>query len=473
MRATKTARPSLPRSALLLSLALLAPMSARADDWPQWLGPQRDGVWRETGILEKFPKDGPRVRWRTPLGGGYAGPAVSGGRVYVTDRVLAPGVKEPENPFAKSNTEGVERVLCLEEATGKVVWEHSYPCQYEISYSCGPRATPLVADGKVYTLGAMGDLYCLDVKTGKPVWSKNFPKDYGAKVPGWGFAAHPLLDGDRLICLVGGKDSVAVAFDKDTGKEKWQALSVPPSVEVGYCPPMIYQAGGTRQLIIWHPEAVNGLDPETGKVYWSQKFKVKANLTAPTPRLSGDKLLVTSFYDGSMVLQLSGDKPGAAVLWRSKDRGEHPEETHDLHSIIPTSVVKDGYIYGVCSYGELRCLRLEDGRRVWQDLTATSDGKHIPKGPEDQVRWANAFLVPQGERYFLFNEHGDLIIARLSPKGYEEIDRAHILEPTGKLSGGGGFGPARVVVWSHPAFANKSMIARNDKEIVCVSLAAE
>jgi outer membrane protein assembly factor BamB len=475
MRAVKVALTSLPRFAFFLALTAV-PLTAarvRADDWPQWLGPQRDGVWRETGLIAKFPQGGPKVRWRTALGGGYAGPAVAQGRVYVTDRVLAPGVKDPDDPFARSNSAGTERVRCLDEATGKLVWEHSYPCTYQISYPCGPRATPLVAGDKVYTLGAMGDLYCLDARTGKPVWSKNFPRDYGAPVPGWGFAAHPLLDGDRLICLVGGNESVVVAFDKDTGKEKWKALTVEAPSEIGYAPPMIFQAGGTRQLIVWHPEGANGLDPETGKVYWSQKFKSRSNLTIATPRLSGDKLLLTSFYSGATLLQLVADKPTATIVWQSKGRGELPEQTDNLHSIMSTPVIKDGYVYGVCSYGELRCLRLADGKRIWQDLTATSDGKNVPRERNEQVRWANAFLVPQGDRFFLFNEHGDLIIAQLTPQGYVERDRAHLLEPTGKLQGGGRFGPGRVILWSHPAFANHSVYARNDKEIVCVSLAAE
>jgi outer membrane protein assembly factor BamB len=438
------------------------PFSTRADDWPQWLGPQRDGVWREKGLLTKFPAGGPKIRWRAEVAGGYSGPAVADGRVYVTDRILNPGEKDPDNPFARTNSKGKERVRCLDAGSGKRLWEHAYDCQYKISYAYGPRATPVVHGGKVYTLGAMGDLLCLDVKDGGVVWSKNFPKDYGAPVPLWGFAAHPLLDGDQLICLVGGKDSVAVAFDKDTGKEKWRSLSLEAS-ELGYCPPMIYPIGGKRQLIIWHPEAVNGLDPETGKLLWSQPFNVKANMSIPTPRLDGDKLLVASFYNGSMLLQLDTDKPGAKVLWKSKNGGEPlPKLTDNLSSVMATPIIKDGFIYGVCSYGELRCLKEDNGSRVWMTLKATGN----VTDPDKQERWANVFLIPNGDRYFLPNEKGDLIIARLTPKGYEEIDRAHILEPTQKAL-------TRKVIWSHPAFANKAMYARNDKEIVCVDLAAE
>ncbi len=446
---------------LILTTLLSPPLLVRADDWPQWLGPKRDGVWRETGILERFPSGGPKVRWRTPIGGGYAGPAVVKDRVYVTDRILPEGVQNPGDPFARKAVPGKERVLCLDDASGKILWSHEYDCLYRISYPCGPRTTPVVHDGKVFTLGAMGHLFCLDAAGGKVVWSKNFVKDYQAPVPQWGFAAHPLLDGDKLICLVGGKDHIVVAFDKNTGQEKWHALSFQkPNTEVGYCPPMIYEVGGKRQLIIWHPESVNGLNPETGELYWSQPFRANANLTIATPRLEGDRLFVTSFYNGAMMLQLPpADKPAARVLWRSRVQSEQPDRTDTLNSIIPTPFFKDGYIYGVCSYGELRCLHAEDGKRVWMTLQAT-------EVPDESVRWANAFLIAQGDRFFLPNEKGDLLIARLTPKGYEAIDRAHILEPTGPIGD-------RKVVWSHPAFAHKSMYARNDKEIVCVSLAAK
>jgi len=439
---------------------------SRADDWPQWFGPQRDGVWRETGLIAQFPAAGPTIRWRTPIGAGYSGPAVAQGRVYVTDYTLPAGKKYPSNPFGKDEVPGTERVLCLDEATGKILWKHEYSCPYQISYPAGPRTTPVVSGGKVYTLGAMGDLLCLDAPSGKVLWSKNFPKDYEVHVPLWGFAGNPLLDGDRLICLVGGPGSVAVAFHKDTGKELWRALS---ANQPGYAPPVIYEVAGKRQLIIWHPESVNSLDPETGKVYWSQPFgfektgsrppMVKAALTISTPRLLGDLLFVTAFYDGPLMLKLYTDRPGAQVLWQGKSHSEAADRTDGLHSIVSTPVLKDGFIYGVCSYGELRCLDAKTGQRLWSTRQPTGG---------EEVRWANAFLVPQGDRYILFNEHGDLIIAKLSPKGYEEVSRAHILTPTNTMAAP----PGRRVIWSHPAFADRCVFARNDEEIVCVSMAA-
>jgi outer membrane protein assembly factor BamB len=431
--------------------------AAQADDWPQWLGPKRDGVWRETELLDKFPESGPTIRWRTPIGAGYAGPAVVGGRVFVTDRVLDQGKNNPKNPFARDVVNGKERVLCLEESSGKILWKHDYNSIYEISYPAGPRATPIVHDGKVYALGAMGELTCLDADKGKLLWSKNFVKEYKTPAPMWGFAAHPLIDGDKLICLVGGNNSVVVAFNKDNGKEIWKALS---GKEPGYCPPMIYDINGKRQLVIWYPDAVAGLDPETGKEYWAHPWRVQSALTIPTPRLDGTRLFLTSFYNGSTFLDVKGDSP--SVVWQSKwaksGKGERPDRTDQLHSIMPTPVLKDGYIYGICSYGELRCLKEETGERVWMSLKATGNKT------EPEERWGNAFLVEQGDRFFIFNEKGDLIIAKLSPKGYDEISRAHILKPDNTM-------PGRPVVWSHPAFANKCVYVRNDEEIVCVSVA--
>ena len=430
---------------VLIAMLLLTSVAYSAD-WPQWLGPQRDGVWREAGILEKFPAGGPKIRWRTPIGGGYSGPAVANGKVLVTDRQAK---------------EGSERVLCLSEKDGAILWKQAYEADYRISYPAGPRATPAVTAEQVFTLGAIGDLRCWDLATGAMKWSCNFTKDYGQAPPLWGWSGHPLVDGDKLICMVGGKGTTVVAFDKNTGKELWRALDSQEGHGPGYAPPVIYEAGGKRQLIAWHPQAVSSLDPETGTVYWSQEFPIKQGMSIATPRKAADLLFVTSFYSGAMMLKLAGDRPAASVLWKGK--GENEQKTDALHAVMSTPYIKDGYIYGVCSYGQLRCLKASTGERVWETFQATSGA-----GP---VRWSNAFIIPYGEgaRVFLFNEQGDLISARLTPKGYEELDRCHLLEPTGKA---GMSRKPEGVLWSHPAFANQCMYARNDQEIVCVSLAA-
>jgi outer membrane protein assembly factor BamB len=441
---------------LAAATSILLGEFSRADDWPQWFGPQRDGVWRETGIIKQFPEGGPKIRWRAKVGGGYAGAAVVGDKVFITDRQLKDGASDPASPFNRGSTPATERVLCLSDADGSTIWKHEYDCPYTVSYPAGPRTTPTVDGDYVYTLGAEGHLFCLSVKDGKPVWSKQLVKDYGLPgSPVWGFAAHPLIDGDRLICLVGGQGTAVVAFDKRTGKEQWRALDAVSAHGPGYCPPIIIEHGGARQLIVFHPAGVTSLNPEDGQVIWNQDWEINNGLTIPVPRLSGDELFLTTFYDGSMMLKL-GDKPSEVTqLW--KRRGKSERNTDALHCIMSTPWFENGLIFGVDSYGELRGLDAKNGDRLWQTFEAT-DGK--------SARWANAFIVKHEDRFFLPNEQGDLIIAKMDRAGYHEVSRAHLVEPTGEAQG-------RKIVWSHPAFANRCVYQRNDEEIVCVSLAAE
>ncbi|HEV3029685.1 MAG TPA: PQQ-binding-like beta-propeller repeat protein, partial [Planctomycetota bacterium] len=276
-----------------LTALCLAP-SLYADDWPQWGGPQRDLVWREKGIVRTLPPGDrlPRV-WSTPVGEGYSGPAVADGRVFITDLV---------ERKARSAT---ERALGLDAGTGKVLWTYAYPVEYGIAYPAGPRATPVVDGDRVYIAGAVGDLACLEVATGSVVWKKNLSEDYGGTLPTWGLSASPLVDGDQLIALVGGKGpALVVSFDKRTGKERWRAIDCP---EVGYVPPVIFTFGGVRQLIQWHPRGVTSLDPATGKTIWEVPWKAKVGLVISTPRQVGSRLFMTAFYNGPMMLEVAAD----------------------------------------------------------------------------------------------------------------------------------------------------------------------
>lgn len=435
---------------LYFALLLFTASGGMAEDWPQWLGPNRDSIWRESKIIERFSVLGPVYRWRSPLGAGYSGPVVARGRVYVTDRHMPPAATNPADPFQRATVRGQERVLCFDEKDGALKWHFDYDCAYTMSYPAGPRVAPLVHGGKVYTLGAEGHLLCLDAESGIVIWAKDLKQEYGLRTPMWGFAGHPLVDSDRLICQVGGAGTTAIAFNKDTGKELWRALSAD---EPGYSSPVIYSLAGKRQLIVFHPQSVNSLDPRSGQVLWSVPFKSNSGLSVATPRSIGDELFCTSFYNGAIMLQI--DAAGTAhTLWQTTKASE--KETTHLNSILGTPFLEKGHIYGICSYGQLRCLEAQTGNRVWETLSATTDG--------NPVRWANAFIVKQGERFFLFNEKGELIIAHLTPAGYQELSRAKILEPTNKDCG-------RLVVWSHPAFADRCVFARNDKELVCVDLA--
>ena len=233
-----------------LVLAWFAFLSlSQAEDWPQWLGTNRDAEWREEGIITRFPKGGPKLRWESKLGAGYSGPAVAKGRVFVMDRLPAevdPGKGRllhdgppPRNiNFVRKLLPGRERLVCLNEADGKLLWAHEWDSPYTTvaAYAIGPRATPTVDGARVYALGAEGNLFCLNSKTGALHWSRDFKKDYGLKIPEWGTAAHPLVHGDHLICIVGGEGTTCVAFDKMTGRELWRALS---AGQPGYCPPVV------------------------------------------------------------------------------------------------------------------------------------------------------------------------------------------------------------------------------------------
>jgi outer membrane protein assembly factor BamB len=415
------------------------------------MGPNRDAVWAETGILDRLPPEGPKVLWRTPVAGGYAGPAVAGGKVYLADYVKSAGDDKPD-PIKRSELQGKERVLCFSADKGELLWKHEYDCPYKISYPAGPRCTPAVREGKVYALGAMGHLFCLDADKGTVLWSKDFAKDYGVKVPLWGFAGHPLLDGKKLVCTVGGDGTTAVAFDKDTGKELWRSLS---SKETGYSPPTLIEAGGVRQLLIWHGEALNALDPETGKPYWSFPLETRMGMAIMAPRKDGDYLFAGAVFGTAVGLKLSADKPAVSEAWR----GPANMKESGLFPMNMTPFAEGGILYGVDQPGQMRAVKIATGERLWESwLPVTGKAESRP------VYTGTAFLVKNGDRFFLFNEKGELVIARLSPKGYEEVSRAKILDPTGAAYG-------RDVVWSHPAFAGRCMFARNDKELVCVSLA--
>lgn len=442
---------------VLLLGGFSAPARSETHDWPQWRGPVRDGVWRETGLVEKFPPGGPKVKWRTPIEAGYSGPAVAAGRVYLMDRQRAKDAAgKPLRP-TMDGIPGNERVLCFDAAGGKSIWTHAYDCPYTIDYPSGPRTTPAVRDGWVYVLGAMGDLRCLDDSKGTVRWARQLTKDYDAEPPVWGFAAHLLLDGDLVYSLVGGQGSAVVAFNKETGKEVWRALS---SREVGYSPPMIYEAGGRRQLIIWLSESLNALDPATGQLLWTQQYPSSGPPQRPavnimTPLLDGELLLVSTFYHGPMMLELAQDRPAARVFWQG--HSNNPGRPDGLHCLMATPVIRDGFVYGVGANGELRCLDAQTGKQKWETFEATTGSS---------TDCATAFLIPQGNRFVIFNDSGELLLAELSPKGFRQISRAAVIEPTLTARG-------RTVVWSHPACAGRCLFVRNDKELVCLDVAVD
>ena len=273
-----------------------------AEDWRQWRGAGRLGVWHETGIIDRFPAAGLKVKWRVPTRNGFAGPAVADGRVFVTD-----WLEDPES----RTLDGTERILALDEQTGEELWSYSWGATYRAlmaSYAAGPMATPTVDGDRVYVLGATGLLWCLDVETGRVVWHRNYLVEYDASMAPWGTPSAPLVDGEQLIAVVGGEpNALVVSFDKRTGAELWRALEVRGGSSSA---PIIYEAGGVRQLIIWHTAGLASLDPETGETYWEEPWETGSSMNVITPLKVDNYLLVSQFYNGSLMMRLSTDRPG-------------------------------------------------------------------------------------------------------------------------------------------------------------------
>jgi outer membrane protein assembly factor BamB len=425
----------------MVSVAILGAVAApaRADDWPQYRGPKRDGVWREQGIVERFSGPQLPIKWRVTVSNGYSSPTVADGRVFVTDRVTEP----------KSQ----ERVHCFAAADGKPLWSHVYDANYGgVQVPNGPRASVTVDEGRAYSLGTVGHLFCFEAATGKVLWGRDLQKEYRIRMPDWGIAAAPLVEKELLILHVGGEDGACfVALDKKTGQERWKALNDRPS----YSPPVLIEQADQRVLVCWTAERLAGLDPMTGKLHWEYPFPSKMNIDQVVmPVVSGDLLYVSAVYEGSLMLRLAKDRLAVEQVWERNL--QTPRETDGIQILMANPLLFEGHVFGINYFGELRCLDALTGKRVWENTTI------MPR-----ANWATAHLIRHGSRTWLFNEKGQLIIANVSPKGYEEISRTQLIRPTmGQLNQRGG------VCWSHPAFANQHVFVRNDEELVCASLRA-
>ncbi|MBC8871441.1 MAG: SUMF1/EgtB/PvdO family nonheme iron enzyme [Planctomycetes bacterium] len=412
-----------------------------ADDWPQWRGPSRDGVWHESGIIEKFEAPQIKIRWRTRISSGYSGPTVAEGRVYVSDYV-----SEPEQ---------VERIHCMDWKTGKTIWTHAYPCDYgSVGFPAGPRACVTIDDGRAFSLGTVGHFHCFDGATGKVLWKKDLVDEYKIRLLTWGIAPAPLVEGNFVILQVGGAGGACiVAFDKRTGDERWKALDEPTS----YSSPIVIEQAGRRVLVCWTGASVSGLDPDTGTVYWRHAWGHDGGWIDPiaSPAFDSNRLFVSCTQHGARMLKLHPDELKVELVWEYA--GPARRRGKSLHAVISTPWLAGDFLYGIDYFGQLRCLDANTGEQVWEDRTATS-----------QVIWGMGHLVRNGQKTWILNDRGELIVSRLSARGFEQISRAKLLEPTREQ-----FRRRSGVCWSHPAFAYKHVFARNDEEVVCASLAAD
>jgi outer membrane protein assembly factor BamB len=408
---------------------LLMGAEATATDWPQFRGPKRDGNWDETEILESFPKEGVKIRWRHAVGGGFASPAVADGRVFVFDVELTP-------PLAR------ERVHCFDAKSGKVLWVYAYEEKYgEWSFvperGAGPTATPIIDQDRIYAVGAYGYVHCLDVRTGAVIWEKHIGREY--QVAEMSCRPSPLIEGTMLIVFTGAKPGAALlALDKQSGKEVWKALDD----NVSNSSPIVITSAGKRQLVLWSDNSIALLNPANGQVYWREPLVTSNNDSIATPVFRGNRLLVSG-----LMIELRGDPPGATFLWP-----ENRVPTRRILSNTSTPVWQGEYIYSARSSGELVCLQAATGKQLWSTNSITK-----PKNG------ASIHITPQGGGYFLFTDEGDLIRAQLSPAGYREISRSHLIDPTWPFNGA-------KFVYAPPAFANRHVFVRNEGEVVCASL---
>lgn len=421
-----------------VGMAAPATVPPGGQDWPQWRGAKRDGVWRETGLREQFGPTALPRRWTAEIGAGYSGPAVAAGRVYLTDYV-----KDRQ----------VERVLCFDWKTGTRLWVLEYPCVYEkFTYEAGPRATVTVWGGTAYALGAAGHLHALDAATGRVRWARDLRSEYRIRMPRWGIAAHPLIEAGLLITQIGGEGAACVvAFDARTGEERWKAFDD----EASYAPAMMIEQAGKRLAVMPLGYRVVAFEPATGAVAWThEQPKSSWPIAIPAPVVTGDLMFYATAHAGSYLLRLAADRPAYEVVW---ERGRRPRTDDTLSPVIPDPLIMNGLVIGVQTDGELRCLDLMTGRRQWETV------EPMPKAWHATLHLVRA--GESGDRAWIFTEQGNLILAELTREHYREMARANLVEPTLEQGPRG-----RAVTWSHPAFAYRHIFVRSDRELVCVDL---
>ena len=398
---------------------ILLPVHA-ASDWPQFLGPTRDGVYHGSAIASAWPKEGPPIVWHKEVGEGFSGLVVSGGKLILFHR-----------------REAREIVECLAADSGKNQWSFDYPTSYrdDFGFDEGPRGTPSIDSGKVFTFGADGALHCLEFQTGRKIWSVDTKKEFAVDKGFFGPACSPLVESNVVILQVGGKGGAGiVAFNSETGQLLWKATGH----EAGYSSPVTGTIGGKRWLFCFTRSGLVALEPANGRVIFEFPWRARmhASVNAATPRVIGDTIFLSASYDTGAIL-LRFKETGPERLWSGDDI---------LSCHYATGVHREGFLYGIDGRADpgfspapsLRCVELKTGK----------------------VRWAKeglgaGLLIQAGKHLLLMNDRGELILADASPDGFKEVSRAQILSRE---------------VRAHPALADGLFFARSKNQLVCVDL---
>lgn len=391
---------------------------AVAADWPQWLGPARNGQSTETGLLTEWPSEGPKVIWKVAGGEGISGIAVAGGRL-----------------FTMAQRGGDELAVCLNAADGKELWAVRTGPAYKDRQGDGPRATPTV-DGKfVYVQSVTGALLALEADSGKTLWSRHLLKDFGAENITWGLSASPLIEGDMVIAVAGAQGASVVAFEKLTGKIVWKT----GDDKAAYSSPVAMTVAGKRQIIVFSAGSLNGLDAATGKALWTMPWRTEFDCNIATPLVIGERVFVASGEGVGCRLLEPAAEGAPKVVWESLG----PKS--NLLTYWSTAVLHDGHLYGVS--GEfsgvvnLNCVDLATGKLVWSEK-----------------RFGAAGLVLADKHLFLATRTGELVCVAASPAGFKETGRVKLLQDKAYIT---------------PTLADKKLYVRDRKNILGLDVAGK
>jgi len=427
MRTKSLLRKAIGAAVALASVASVS-TSIFAADWPQWRGPNRDGVSAEKGWMTKWPEKGPKVLWKAYVHGGYSSFAVVGGRVYTMGNALdKPGPDGKYKKDEEGRALGREIVCCLDAETGNVLWKHSYPAPAE-----GTQSTPAVYDGRVYTLGRFGQICCLDAADGRPIWSKNLLSDFGGKLrPYSGYACSPLVV-QNVVIVGGGGEAQVLALDRKTGHLAWKSG---PGAGAAESSPVPYDAGGKPGVVMLTPKVALGLNAVSGDELWRYPWK-GGGYTIPTPLVHGDRVLLSVFPRDGLSLMLQLTSSGPKEVWKTKGMG----------LLFHSGVLVDGHVYGPYSNsGEadttlLQCVSWDTG----------------------EVKWTHAGfgfspLVAADGKLILITDDGELVVAEASPKAYKELARAKVF-------------PSKSKSWVCPVLCGGRIYCRGGENAVCLDV---
>jgi outer membrane protein assembly factor BamB len=408
----------------LVVLALT--LTARAGDWPAFLGPNADSSSPETHLIHAFGPAGPTVLWTVPVGPGFGGPAVRDGQVFLLDR---DGTKKENNQR--------DVLRCLDLATGKQLWTYAYPAPGTVDFA-GSRSTPAVDDHAVYTIGTFGQVHCVDRTTHKPVWSMDLLKDFGGSRPQWGVALSPVLFKDWVIVAPQSKTVGVAAIDKITGKVVWKSA---PIGDMAYCTPVITTIDGVAQAIVQNGSGAHSVDLATGQLLWSCDFNCQIPVPVPTP-IGDGRLFITEGYNAGCAMFRIGHQAGAwtaTALWRLPR--QHGAQIH-------RALLIDQHLYVLANSNEAKeglvCLDL-DGHQMWR------------AGPSNFLDKGN-FLYADGLLWSMDGESGELRIIQPDPAAYKELASAKLLTAEGKM------------VWGPMAISDGRLLARDQHQLKCVDL---